>query len=192
MTCEICERRRRRELAPLIFSLTFGVKLPRVVISMKTQPSAPRAVSAVMLAAAMTLALTSCWPRQEHFQDLPGLLSAIRSYSRDLATRGQPVPANVSMSELVNRGYLSSNSVRAFQGMDTRIWFTASPSVPDSVLISARLSDGSVNAALADGSVQQFSAQAFAQHLEKTGQSGAANGSRPSGARTNSPSGPDR
>lgn len=154
---------------------------------MKPQPSALRAFSTIILAAVLTLALASCWPRQEHFQDLPGLLSAIQAYSRDLATRGQPVPPNVSMSELVNRGYISSNSVRAFQGMDTRIWFTANPSVPESVLISARLPDGSINAALTDGSVQQFSAEAFAQHLKKTGQDRPVNGSQPSGPKTNSP-----
>src|SRR5437868_2176893 len=140
---------------------------------MKTQHSR------IILAATVALAVTSCWQRQEHFQDLPGLVSAMQAFSLDLTKKGQPVPPSVSMTELVNNGYISSNSVRAFTGMETRVWLTADPALLDSVLISARLPDGSVNAALADGSVQQFSAQAFAQHLQTTRQQySAANGSQ--------------
>ena len=151
-----------------------GSALAGALNPMKIQHSTIRTVLAVTLAAIVTLAVTSCSNREEHFQDLPSLLSAIQAFSRDLTKQGQPVPPSVSMSELVTRGYISSNSVRAFQGMEARIWLTANPTVLDSVLMSARLPDGSVSAALADGSVQQFSAPAFALQLKKTGQQGGA------------------
>ena len=125
------------------------------------------------------LALTACSQRKghlEHFQDLPGLLSAIQAFSGDLAKHGQAVPPSVSLGELVSGGYISSNSVHAFVGMETKIWLTPNPGTIDSVFMSARQPDGSVVAALADGSVQYFSARGFNRHLEKTGQYRAADG----------------
>jgi hypothetical protein len=126
-------------------------------------------------------------PGSQDFQDLPGLLSAIQAFKRDTTNRDQPLPESVSLHELVSRGYLSSNSVRAFEGMQAKVWLRADPTAYSyEVLMSARLPDGRVFAALADGSVQQFCAQRFAQHLKKTGQQdGAANGSQPVGAQTN-------
>jgi hypothetical protein len=157
---------------------------------MKTQHSSTRAFSAIILAAIVALAVTSCSPRQEQFQDLPGLLSAMQAFSRDFTNRGQPLPQSVSLYDLVSHGYISSNSVRAFEGMETKVWLTANPAIMSSVVMSARLPDGSVSAALADGSVQQFSAQSFAEHLKKTGQQdGAANRSQPIRSETNQPSG---
>ncbi len=156
---------------------------------MKTQNSAIRAVSATTYALIVALAVVSCSPSQERFQDLPGLLSAIQAFSRDLTNRGQPLPQSISLGELVSGRYIASNSVRAFQGMETKVWLRADPAVADSVLISSRLPDGSVSATLADGSVQQFSAHRFAQHLQKTGQQdGAASGSQPVASQTNQPS----
>ena len=94
------------------------------------------------------------------------------------------------MDDLVSHGYISSNSVRAFEGMETRVWFGVSETEPQKVLMSARQPDGRVIAILADGSVQQFSAQSFAAHLKKTGQQdGSANRSQPSRPDTNQTSG---
>ena len=157
---------------------------------MKTQHSTTRAISAVILVAIATLAVTSCSPRQEQFQDLPGLLSAMKAYSLAQTNQGLALPQSVSLDYLVSHGYISSNSVRAFEGMETRVWFGVSETEPEKVLMSARQSDGRVIATLADGSVHQFSAQSFAAHLKKTGQQeGAANRSQPIGSETNQPSG---
>ena len=122
----------------------------------------------------MALVLTGCWSRKEHFEDLPGLLSAMQAFERDVKNQGQPLPPSVSLSELVRRGYISTNSVRAFDGLETKVWLTANLADMNSVLMSARFPDGSVSAALADGSVQQFSAQSFAAQLAKSGQQAAA------------------
>jgi hypothetical protein len=124
------------------------------------------------LAIVAGLTLTACSQRNdlEHFQDFPGLVSAIQAFSRDLSKQGRPLPQSVSLSELVSQGYISSNSVHAFEGMETKVWLKADMAMMSSVLMSARQPDGSVSAALTDGSVQQFSAQDFAAHLKKTGQ----------------------
>jgi hypothetical protein len=125
------------------------------------------------LAIIVSLTLTACSQRAdrvERFEDLPGLLSAMQAFSRDLTNRGQSMPASVSLNDLVSGGYISSNSVSAFQGMETKVWLRANPAMLNSFLMSARLPDGSISAALADGSVQQFSAQGFADHLAKSGQ----------------------
>jgi hypothetical protein len=153
---------------------------------MKIQHSETRAISAVILAAVATLAVSSCAPRQEQFQDLPGLLSAMKAYSQNQTNRGLPLPQSVSLDDLVSHGYISSNSVRAFEGMETRVWFGVSETEPQKVLMSARQPDGRVIATLADASVQQFSAQSFAEHLKKTGQQdGPANRSQPIRSPTN-------
>jgi hypothetical protein len=107
----------------------------------------------------------------QDFQDLPGLLAAVQALERDATNTGHPLPESVSLHELVSGGYISSNSVRAFEGMHTKVWLRGNPAATTSaVLMSARLPSGTVCAVLADGSVQQFSARSFAQHLKKTGQ----------------------
>ncbi len=114
----------------------------------------------------------------------------MQAFSRDLTNRGRPLPQSVSLNDLVSQGYISSNSVRAFEGMEVKIWFGINETAPQKVLMSARLPNGTVSATLADGSVHQFSAQSFAEHLKKTGQQGAAaNGSQPIRSETNSASG---
>jgi len=144
----------------------------------------------IFVALGMALvAFTACSERKQVFKDLPGLISAVQGFSQDLAKQGLPLPSSVSLGELVSRGYISTNSVQAFEGLEARIWLSVNPAEPQSVLMSARLPDGSVNAALADGSVQQFSVQGFVAHLKKTGQqSGAANRSQPGRSETNSTS----
>jgi hypothetical protein len=169
-----------------LFSIAFGPA--RLHCSLASIPTPMKAhpiiiASSTALAIIATFVLTACSPRKnhlEHFQDLPGLLAAMQAFSRDLTNQGLPLPQSVSLSELISRGYISSNSVHAFEGMETKVWLTANLADMNSVLMSARLPDGHVSAALADGSVQQFSAQRFAAHLEKSGQQGgAANGSQP-------------
>ena len=157
---------------------------------MKTQRSIFIALGGMALAAVVALAVTACSQRKQPvFEDLPGLISAVQAFSQDLTKQGLPLPSSVSLGELVNRGYISTNSVRAFEGVEARIWLTVNPTEPQSVLMSARLPDGRVNAALADGSVQQLSAQRFAEHLRKTGQpDSAANRSQPVRSETNSTS----
>ena len=156
---------------------------------MKTQHSTTRAISAVILVAIATLAVHRALRDKSSSKTS---LGAVRyeGIFRDQTNRGLALPQSVSLDYLVSHGYISSNSVRAFEGMETRVWFGVSETEPQKVLMSARQPDGRVIATLADGSVHQFSAQSFAEHLKQTGQQdGAANRSQPIRSETNQPSG---
>jgi hypothetical protein len=99
--------------------------------------------------------LVSQWQHQQPaFNDVSGLISAMQMFSRDLTARGQPLPATVSLRELVGSGYIAASDVRAFDGMDVMISLTADESQPQEVRIRVRGPDGTVTTLLADGSVQ--------------------------------------
>lgn len=113
---------------------------------------------AVVVAGVTTLAATMSWNRKlPVFTDAPMLISAVQSFSRDLIKRGQPLPPTVSLKELVSGGYVASNVLNAFEGVEVMLSLNASDAVPQSVLMWARFPDGSANALLGDGSVQQVS-----------------------------------
>lgn len=158
---------------------------------MKTQRLVILIASSIALVAAIAVAVVAYLPgKQPVFEDLPGLISALQAFSQDRTKQGQPLPSTVSLGELVSHGYISSNSVRAFEGMEARIWLTVNETEPQKVLMSARLPDGSFSAVLADGSAHHFSSQGFAEHLRTVGQQDAAfNGNKPIGSGTNGVSG---
>jgi uncharacterized protein YpmB len=111
----------------------------------------------VVAAVVICVALVSHWQRsQPTFKDAAKLVAAAQAYSRDQAVRGQPLPASASLRELVSGGYITTNDVRAFDGMEVTISLTASDADPQSILIHVRMPDGSQIAAMADGSVQQL------------------------------------
>ena len=149
----------------------------------------------IFVAAALAIAGIVClgfdayyMRKQPVFNNAPKLVSAVAAFSQEMARRGQAVPTTVSLTKLISGRYISADDVRAFQGMDVQIWLSAADTlpVPDSVVISAQLPDGSINAALADGSIQQFSPQHFREQLRKAGQQkSSANGSQPIRSETN-------
>ena len=113
--------------------------------------------SLVVVAIVICVALVSHWQRsQPAFKDAPKLVAAAQAFSRDQAAHGRPVPASVSLHELTSGGYIATNDVRAFDGMDVTVSLAASDAYPQSVLIHVRMSDGTEIAAMADGSVQQL------------------------------------
>ena len=159
---------------------------------MKTQRLVILIASSIALVAVIAVAVVAYWRgKQPVFEDLPGLISALQAFSQDRTKQGQPLPSTVSLRELVSRGYISSNSVYAFEGMESTIWLTANETEPQKVLMSARLPDGSVSAVLADGSAHHFSAQRFAEHLRTAGQDAPANREPASCLSTNGVSGAD-
>jgi hypothetical protein len=88
------------------------------------------------------------------FKDAPKLTAAVQAYSRDQASRGKPLPSSVSLRELISGGFLATNDVHAFDGMDVTISLTASDAYPQSILIHVRMPDGTQMQVLTDGSVQ--------------------------------------
>lgn len=111
--------------------------------------------SAIAVAVVVGVAVTNYWmQRQPVFKDAPRLASAMQAFSKDLTSRGQPLPATVSLRELIRGGYIAASDVRAFEGMDVTISLKANETKPQEILMRVRLPDGSVTALLADGSVQ--------------------------------------
>jgi hypothetical protein len=128
-------------------------------------------VLAIAVAAMVGAFVTAHWERKQPvFTEAPKLLGAMRAFSDDLKRKGRPLPSTVSLSDLVSGGYLATNDVRAFEGMDVAISLAASEDYPSSILMSARLPDGSVTALLADGSVAQMSRTGFENYLKNSGQ----------------------
>ena len=122
------------------------------------------AVSAIALTILACVALTTYWQRsQPVFGSAPKLLEGMRAFARDRRVRGQPLPAYVSLRDLIGGGYVAPANVRAFDGMEVSISLTAREDHPSHIMILARLPDGSATALLEDGSVEQFSAARLQQ-----------------------------
>ncbi len=86
--------------------------------------------------------------------DASRIVSAAWSYSGDLRSKGRPVPASVTLAELIKLGFLAEADVRGFAGMEVSVNLHADPQRPKDVLLHARLQDGTELVTLADGTVQ--------------------------------------
>lgn len=90
------------------------------------------------------------------FNGLPKLVAAMKNYSRDHISRGQPLPVSVTFQDLVSGGYISTNDVRDIGGMDTTFYLMANYRDPKAVLAKWRMPDGTQMIVLADGNVQKL------------------------------------
>jgi hypothetical protein len=116
-------------------------------------------IASLLVAAAIVVCvvLVFHWQHSKRvFKNLPNLVIAAQSYSRDHVSRGQPLPSSVSLRDLVGSGYVSAEDVRAFDGMDVTIYPMVGDAYPQSILVRVRMPDGVEIAAMADGSVQQL------------------------------------
>jgi hypothetical protein len=111
----------------------------------------------IALLALLSFVLESYWERKQPvFQDAPKLVRALQAYSRDRFVHGQGLPSAVSLSDLVVGRYLTTNEVRAFDGIEVTISTTANSTNAQGILIHARLPDGTSVELLGDGSVQML------------------------------------
>jgi len=124
--------------------------------------------------------------KQTQFQNAPKLVSALQAFSRDQTAGGRQLLPEVSLQDLLRGGYVTTNDVRAFAGMEVTFSTQADDTHPLMFLARARTTDGQYICLLADGSVQQFTASRLKEALENSGQpDGAANRSQPVRAETN-------
>lgn len=106
------------------------------------------------------------WERQQSvFQNAPQLSAALQAFTRDHSRAGQRLPPKVSIQELLREGYLTSNDLRGFEGMEVFFSTQADPARPQSILVDARTQDGHHICLMADGSVQQFSPSRYQEVL---------------------------
>jgi hypothetical protein len=154
---------------------------------MKTRLILAVASGAVALAIIGFLAFSAYWQsKQGSFVDAPKIMSAVHQFSRDQVARGLQVGPEISLQDLIRGGYLTTNEVRAFDGMEVAFTPQTDDSNPEMVIARARMPDGKVNCLLSDGSVQQMSRQKFEQLRSPDGQpNAAANRSQPIRTETN-------
>jgi hypothetical protein len=83
------------------------------------------------------------------------IVAAAQAYTHALRAAKQPIPPSVQVDELVSRGFLRSQDVAAFHGLDAAVILAGPDLGPQTVLMRVRLSDGTRLVLYADGSVQQ-------------------------------------
>jgi hypothetical protein len=139
--------------------------------------------TALAVVVVAVLALSAYWERKQPvFTNASKLIAALQAFSHDRVTHGQPLPQQVSLQDLVAGGYLMTNDVAAFDGIDVTFFTGASETSPQAILAVARqrADDKQVTCLLADGSVAGFSRSRYEEMLRSSGQrDGPANGSLP-------------
>ena len=111
----------------------------------------------VAVAALASWLLVSHWEHSDQtFKILPKLAAAEQSYVRDHASRGQPLPASVTLQDLLSGGYVTTDEVRSLAGADVVFYPTVTEATPQAILVRVRMPDGTEMAVLADGSVQSL------------------------------------
>ena len=109
------------------------------------------------------------------------LTAALARYAQDRRTLGEVPGPSVTMESLVQKGYLTPQDVKPFQGATVSFFAETGDADPQGVLVEARMPDGMVVAVLGDGSVQQFTPRRWEEHRGRIGQPvSGANGHPPS------------
>jgi hypothetical protein len=97
------------------------------------------------------------------------LTGAVIAFARDQGAKGVAPANTVSLRQLLNGGYLQSNDVRAFDGIDLVLNINASETDPNSILAQAKMPDGMSMVVLGDGSIQQMTPEALRLKLAAAG-----------------------
>jgi len=131
-------------------------------------------IAGLVLVALIVMATSAYWERKKPlFQNGPELIAALHAFSRDEILRGRSVPPEISVADLVSRGYLSTNDVTLFCEMGMTFFTTYDANQRQSILASVPAGKDGFTCLLADGSVQQFSRERLEQYrlqlIEKIG-----------------------
>jgi hypothetical protein len=125
----------------------------------------------IALVVVVALAVSAYWEhKQTPFQNTPKLISALQAFSRDQTAGGRQLPAEVSLQDLLRGGYVTTNDVSAFAGMEVTFYTQADDTNPQMILARARTTDGQFICLLADGSVQRFTESRLKEALRSSGQ----------------------
>ena len=95
-----------------------------------------------MGAVAIVLAGLLRLSRHERTVDPERLVEAVRAFALDHKARGTPLPASVTLAELIGRGLLRAEDVKPFAPAEVRISLTSDESRPNQIVIEAHLPDG--------------------------------------------------
>jgi hypothetical protein len=107
--------------------------------------------------------VVSHWYWQRHqsiVKDPTRIVAAVQAFSMEEGAGGRAPPATVTLQELVRRGFLQAEETRPFDGMQVTISLSADASRPQTMLMTARMADGTTQVLLGDGSAQEVSRRA--------------------------------
>lgn len=88
--------------------------------------------------------------------DARRLFEAIQGYTQHARATGTPVPATVSLQELLTLGLLQPQDVSGFDGMEVIVSLKADATDSDAVLMEAQSPDGYRIVLLVDGRVVTY------------------------------------
>jgi hypothetical protein len=121
--------------------------------------------SGAALVGVIMAAASAYWERKNPMvQNAPRLMAALRSFSRDEILHGHPMPSEISMFDLVSRGYLATNDLATFEGKNVVFFTVYNEGSAQSILASVPDGQDQFTCLLTDGSVQQFSAQRLREY----------------------------
>lgn len=127
-------------------------------------------VSGLALIALMAFISSACWQwKKPLFQNGPKLVAALHAFSRDEIQHGRALPLEISLGDLVSRGYLSTNDVISFGTMEVIFYTKQEENQPQSVLASVDSGKEECTCLLADGSVQQISRKRLQEYRLRLG-----------------------
>ena len=112
------------------------------------------ALTVIALVIGISLAVQSYYERKQPTFNAAKLIPALQAFARDRVVQGQALPATVSLSDLVAKGYLTYDDVSVFRGADVVFYPGVDLKSPKSILARARMPDGTEVMMLADGSLQ--------------------------------------
>jgi len=94
-------------------------------------------------------------------------ISALMAYTGDLKQQGKPVPAVVTLRDLVAGGYITPAETGIFSNLDVSFSTRADDTNPQAPLVWVKTPDGTYTTTMADGSVEQLSQAAMAATLSE-------------------------
>jgi hypothetical protein len=122
------------------------------------------AIGVTFLLIAVGAVLYVARPNQQ-FKYGEDLAKAVQAYSSDQTKRGMP-PKQVSLSELVAKGFFPKEKAADFEGVEFIFYdFDSDKTQPQNVLAVARLNDGTSLCVMGDGSIQQFNSEQLEEVL---------------------------
>ncbi|HMO65026.1 MAG TPA: hypothetical protein PKE47_07365 [Verrucomicrobiota bacterium] len=123
---------------------------------MRSRPATLPGLAFLVLVAGLLIATLSPAFRGGPAVDASRLTTAVELHARELQARGRPVPATVTLEELIEAGHLTRADAQAFQGARVVFHPGVTETMPQQVLCEAHLPDGTILAVFGDGSVQQM------------------------------------
>ena len=86
--------------------------------------------------------------------DATKIFAGAKAYARDQAGTGLPPAATVSLRTLITAGYLQAADVEALADMEVVVFLNVDRTDPSSVLLRAKLADGTEMVLLVDGTIK--------------------------------------